>query len=125
MLIFLIWLLQDCIPLKMTSHGSKLKDFSKILMSDQVRRIIREFELLVRPFVNLHRNDLHISFTSSSVLDSIRLYSTLLLVSIQSSRNLIFLTFLFLVSHNNSFNLGVRSPRDVVQSGTLREVKLR
>lgn len=39
-------LLQDHIPFKVTSHGTKLKDFPKTLMPEEVICIIREFELL-------------------------------------------------------------------------------
>lgn len=76
------------------------------------------FEILasnsINPFVILRRNNLHISFTCSFVFNPIKLYFTLLSVSIQSSLNSIFLTFLFLASGNNSFNLDVSSARDVV-----------
>lgn len=72
----------------------------------------------IGPFVILQRNNLHISFTSSSVFNSTRLYFTLPSVSIQSSRNSIFLTFLFSISDNNSFNLDVSTARDVVPSGS-------
>ncbi|XP_050920457.1 protein MAIN-LIKE 1 [Lathyrus oleraceus] len=41
-----LWQREDHIPLKVTSHRSKLKDFPKISMPDQVRRIVWYFELL-------------------------------------------------------------------------------
>lgn len=74
---------------------------------------------LIWPFAILRRNDLHISFTSLSVFNSIRLYVTLPSVSIRSSRNSIFLTFLVSVSNNNSFNLNVRLVRFVVSKREL------
>lgn len=70
----------------------------------------------IDPFVILRQNDIHISFTSSSVFNSIKLYFTLPSVSIQSSWNSIFFTFLVSISDNNSFNLDVRLVRDVVPS---------
>lgn len=39
-------MLQDLLPLKVTSHGSKLKGFPKTPMPKEVIRIVRDFELL-------------------------------------------------------------------------------